>query len=114
MHRVSLDSSTSSVPIVQASGELDAYAADDLERALAEAGASGRVVVDFTDVSFLDSTALGIAVRGMREVDEAGGRALIVLPRSAARRIFEITTLDKVLPVATSRADALARLETDD
>jgi anti-anti-sigma factor len=112
MHRVSVDTSTP-VPVVRAAGELDAYAAGDLEQAFAEAGASRRVVVDFADVSFLDSTALGIAVRSIREVGAAGGRSLIVLPRGSARRIFEITTLDKVLPVAPSREDALATLAGD-
>ena len=35
---------------------------------------------------------------------------MIVLPAGPARRIFEITTLDRVLALAPSRADALAAL----
>lgn len=112
MHRVSVDTS-GPVAVVEAGGEVDAYAAGELERAFAAARVSKRVVVDFGNVSFLDSTALGIAVRGIREVGENGGRALIVLPHGVARRIFEITTLDKVLPVAPSRDDALATLDGD-
>lgn len=110
MHRVSVHSGTTTV-VVEAAGELDAYAADDLEHAFATARVSRQMVVDFAGVSFLDSTALGVVVRGIREVGEAGGRALIVLPESTARRIFEITTLDKVLPVAASREAALRELE---
>jgi hypothetical protein len=33
-----------------------------------------------------------------------------VLPEGFARRIFEITTLDRVLPVAGTRDEALATL----
>ena len=36
--------------------------------------------------------------------------ARVVLPESSARRIFEITTLDRVLPIAPSRRDALRDL----
>ena len=61
-------------------------------------------------MSFLDSTALGAVVRSFRELGERGGEALVVLPATAARRIFEITTLDRVLPTAPSRAAAIAAL----
>ena len=61
-------------------------------------------------MSFLDSTALGVVVRELRAANERGREARIVLPRGPARRIFEITTLDRVLPVAPGLAEALAEL----
>ena len=67
-----------------------------------------QLIVDLGAVSFLDSTALGVVVRTIRAVDERRDRARIVLPTGPARRIFEITTLDRVLPVARDRAEALA------
>ncbi|MGH3127916.1 MAG: STAS domain-containing protein [Gaiellaceae bacterium] len=98
---------SAAVAVVVARGEHDAYSAPDLEAAFADVGAETRVVVDLDSVSFLDSTALGAVVRAVREIDERGGRALVVLPRGPARRIFEITALDSALPVAESRAQAL-------
>ena len=112
MHRVTVDRSAA-VAVVVARGELDAYSAPDLEAAFADVGAETRVVVDLDSVSFLDSTALGAVVRAVREIDERGGRALVVLPRGPARRIFEITALDSALPVAESRAQALWSLTTE-
>ena len=70
-------------------------------------------MADLSAVSFMDSTALGLLVRGLREIGERGGRARVVLPRTTARRIFEITTLDRVLPVAESHADAVIALAAD-
>ena len=58
------------------------------------------VVVDLGLVSFMDSTALGVVVRSVREIEERGDDSRVVLPQGTARRIFEITTLDRVLPVA--------------
>lgn len=109
MHHVAIDRSTS-VPVVAARGELDAYAEPDLASAFAEVVAERGLIVDLEAVSFLDSTALGTVVRSLREVGERGGEALIVLPRGSARRIFEITTLDRVLPVTESRAQAIEAL----
>src|SRR5262245_55884593 len=86
--------------IVLASGELDAYAAPELDSAFLQIRGAARVLTDLTRVSFLDSTALGVIVRHVRELSETGAQVRVVLPDGSARRIFEITTLDRVLPVA--------------
>lgn len=97
--------------VVSAKGELDAFVAPDLTAALERAAQlDGSVVVDLEAVAFMDSTALGIVVRGVRELGEAGHAVKVVLPKGTARRVFEITTVDRVLPVAGTRANALAEL----
>jgi anti-sigma B factor antagonist len=100
------------VCVVTGEGELDAYSADALRNALVESCTThaARVVVDLTNVPFIDSTALGVLVGGLRRVREVEGEILVVLPRGAARRVFEITTLDRVLPTAASRHDAIGQL----
>jgi anti-anti-sigma factor len=108
-HRISLDRSAAAV-VVAGAGELDAFAADELAGALTEASGDDRLVVDLTFVSFMDSTVLGLLVRAVRDAERRGGAVRVVLPRSTARRIFEITTLDRVLPVADSREQALTEL----
>ena len=112
MHNVTVDRSAGAAVVV-GRGELDAYLAPDLDAAFADVDAETRVVVDLDRVSFLDSTALGAVVRAVRDIDGRGGRTLIVLPRGPARRIFEITALDSVLPIAESRAQALRSLTTE-
>ena len=99
------------VGVLRATGELDAFAVPDLEGAFAEVVALDRVVVDLEGVSFLDSTALGTLVHQVRRVQAQDGvEVRVVLPDGTARRIFEITTLDRVLPVASSLDEALAEL----
>ena len=90
-----------------AAGELDAYVAPELTAALDQEGVD-RLVADLTAVSFMDSTALGLLVRTVRDRGQEGGETRVVLPRGAARRIFEITTLDRQLPVSPSLDAALA------
>jgi anti-sigma B factor antagonist len=93
------------------SGELDAYHAPALRELFSELveDTAGQVVVlDLTDVSFLDSTALGTMVGALRRVRQAGGELRVVLPETPARRIFELTSLDRVLDIRASRAEAIA------
>ena len=97
--------------VLTLSGELDAYDAPTLRAAFAEAAAGvdgGAVVLDLTRVTFLDSTALGTIVGLLRRVREAGGGLRVVLPETEARRIFELTALERSLDVRESRESALA------
>jgi anti-sigma B factor antagonist len=94
-------------------GELDAHDAPRLKellsRALEQLGSTDAacLVLDLTGVAFLDSTALGTMVGGLRRVREAGGEMRVVLPETPARRIFEITGLEEVLSVYPTREAAL-------
>jgi anti-sigma B factor antagonist len=96
--------------VVRAHGELDAFAAPDITESFELVSSSPRVVVDFSAVTFLDSTALGLVVRGVRRLREHGAGVRVVLPLGTAAKIFELTTLDRVLPVSGSRDEALAEL----
>jgi anti-anti-sigma factor len=108
-HELTIDARPG-VFVIHASGELDALAAPDLERAFADALEARTVVVDLERVSFLDSTALGVVAPCVRRLRERETEVRVVLPRGTARRIFEITTLDRVLPVARSAKEALLEL----
>jgi anti-sigma B factor antagonist len=110
MHRIWVDR-VGSAAIVSAEGELDAYVAPDLTATFAEVAEDSRIVTDLDRVSFLDSTALGLVVHAVRKVAERGGDVRVVLPKGTARRIFEITTLDRVLPISPSVEAALAELD---
>jgi anti-sigma B factor antagonist len=110
VHRISLDRDRSPT-VVTASGELDAFVAPELQSAFDAASGDLRILVDLTAVSFMDSTVLGLVVREVRDVDARGGAIRVVLPAGTGRRIFELTTLDRILPISGSRSDALAELD---
>jgi len=109
VHRITVEIGEHPARVV-AAGELDAFVAPELVAAVDELERSSLVLFDLSRVSFLDSTALGLVVRAVREIGERGGEARVVLPASPARRIFEITTLDRVLPVVESSEAGLAQL----
>jgi anti-sigma B factor antagonist len=98
------------VTVLAVHGDADLHAAPELRDRLGaavDAGDSG-IVVDLTQTSFLDSTALGVFLGVVKRLRDGDGRIQLVVSRPELRRIFEITLLDQVLPLAETRADALA------
>jgi anti-sigma B factor antagonist len=113
VHRIRLEREAE-VVVVSADGDLDAFAAPALDDAFEEVTAADRIrlLIDLSRVPFIDSTALGLIVRRVNEVADKGGHARVVLPETTARRIFEITTLDRVLPISPSKTAAVLELSS--
>jgi anti-sigma B factor antagonist len=89
--------------VVAVRGELDVLTApflwEQMEPALP--GVTGRLVFDFAGMGFIDSMGLGVIVRAQSRLrGEAPERQVIVRHLNAhARKVFEITGLDRVLDV---------------
>jgi anti-anti-sigma factor len=96
------------VTIVRLGGELDLYNAGEIRTALGTVIAAGpdRVVVEMSQVEFIDSTALGVLIEA-RSTLGRGGLALAAL-QIATRRALEVSGLDRHLPVHDSVDEALA------
>jgi anti-sigma B factor antagonist len=99
-------------PIVAVSGEVDVYSAPMLRDELTQllAGGATSVVVDLTDVSFLDSTGLGALVSARTAAGQAGGSLPVVCTHERILKLFTITGLDGVFQIHSTVADALAGL----
>jgi anti-sigma B factor antagonist len=97
--------------VVALAGEIDLYTCPEFKEELlrvADAGAV-HVVVDLTQTTFIDSTGLGVLLRGVERLRRReGGRLSVVCTDVNMRRLFEITGLDRVFGVYGSRSEALA------
>ena len=69
------------------------------------------LVVDLSDVTFVDSMALGLLLETMKRVRSREGHLRLVVMRPEVRRIFEITLLDHVFEIDSTREEALAQVE---
>jgi anti-sigma B factor antagonist len=94
--------------VLHLAGELDLYNADELRAALADALAQGpaRIVVEMSEVEFIDSTALGVLIEARSKVGTNG--LLLAAPQLETRRTLRVSGLDRHLAVHDSVADALA------
>ena len=94
--------------VVKLGGELDLYNAPQVRDALREACSDSpqRVVVDLSEVEFIDSTALGVLIEARTRIDNR--RAfLLAAPGLETRRALEISGLDRHFTVHDSGSDAL-------
>jgi len=100
------------VAIVAISGELDlalcVKVAPDLNAAVHSPARA--IVIDLVAVSLVDSSGIALLLNAFRRLDQAGRRLAIACPMGSQRRAFEMTALDRHLPMYETRADALAAL----
>jgi anti-anti-sigma factor len=101
------------VEVVAVSGEIDIASAPRLITGLNDAVGAGEtpVVVDLTDVGFMDSTGLALLLNAHRRLSRRGKGFAVVCADGPVRRVFTITDMVDVLQVrgdlAQARASAL-------
>ncbi|MCG6494216.1 STAS domain-containing protein [Kitasatospora sp. A2-31] len=97
------------VRIVTAAGELDHDTADELRRALALPVDNGirRILVDFGDLQFCDSTGLNLLLRARLDAEAAGLSLEVADLQPAVARLFAITGVDTVMRIHPDRGAAL-------
>ena len=95
--------------VVMLGGELDLYNAESVRTALADACAESpeRVVVDLSEVEFIDSTALGVLIEARTKLKNPRG-FLLASPALETRRALQISGLDRHFSVHDTVPDALA------
>jgi anti-sigma B factor antagonist len=95
--------------LVVASGELDIQATPRLSTVLAMAATSpgGRLVLDLSAVTFIDSTALGTILKAGADVESAGKRLVVVCAGGPVRRLLEMTNLTQRFQLCPTRDEAL-------
>jgi anti-sigma B factor antagonist len=84
--------------VVVVSGELDAETVPTLADHLEETQLK-QVVVDLTELSFMDSTGLALMVDWHRRLDAGGGQFRLASPRPAVHKLFRLTDLTGVLRI---------------
>src|SRR5262245_51319861 len=84
--------------VVEVAGELDLHARHDLLSALGQASSAGqRLVVDLSQTTFIDSTALKALLETWRAQNEAGKELVLRGPSPVVVRTLEIAGLSDTL-----------------
>jgi anti-sigma B factor antagonist len=98
--------------VVSVTGEADMQTAPEIERELQDVLLLGgrSVVVDFVEVGFIDSTALGLLMRFQSRFRARGGDLVIVSDDRRVLRTFEITGLDRLFRIERRLGEAVAGL----
>jgi anti-sigma B factor antagonist len=98
------------IAIIRPRGEIDLFNAGVLQTALTGQlqGGSVHVVLDLEDVTFVDSTALGIFVRAHERALSEHTVFSLVLPHRRLSRLATMMGLDQVLNMYESLDAAIA------
>ena len=93
--------------VVEVAGELDLSNAPELHGAVAERLGAGdvRVAIDLSEVSFMDSSALGVLVTSLKRAREHEGDVILVGVHGSPARVLEVTGLDRAFTLIPSVAD---------
>lgn len=98
--------------LIAVAGEIHVSTAPRFSEELAETIEAGSptIVLDLSDVDFIDSTGLSVLLNGLRRVTRQRGRMVLVATNPTVLRLFEITRLDTTFDIKATRAEALAEV----
>ncbi|MDF2658547.1 MAG: anti-sigma factor antagonist [Paenibacillus sp.] len=100
--------------IVRLKGELDHHTADTVKVKMEEAilrGDVNHVVLSMKDLSFMDSSGLGVILGRYKLITSRGGKMVVCDVNPAVYRLFEMSGLFKILSIQDNERLALSSLE---
>lgn len=95
--------------VLHVRGEVHVSTAPELSSRLNDAIDVGRtaIVIDLSEVEFIDSTGLSVLLSAQRRIDRAAGRMALVCANPTVMRLFEITHLDSTFAILATGEEAL-------
>jgi anti-sigma B factor antagonist len=94
-------------------GELDAYTVSSFRDAIGRIPSHNRLVIDLSEVVFIDSAGLGAIIGGIRRMRGGGGDVAVSCSRDALVKLLHTTGLDRIVSVAATNDAALAAIATE-
>lgn len=98
------------VLVARLEGELDLNSAEGyremIDDAIMRTGAM-YLVFDLSEVTFIDSSGLGMMLGRYKKIDQKGGRSAMCGISNKLSRMIEVSGLRKLMPVYQTREDAI-------
>jgi anti-sigma B factor antagonist len=112
--RADLTRPSDALAVVTLAGEVDIFTAPKFDEALRRGVDEGahQIIVDFSEVTFIDSTALTVLVVGGKRLRANKGELFIVCGLGNVRRLLQIAGLARVFVICQTLAEALEAAQT--
>ncbi|HEX8771526.1 MAG TPA: STAS domain-containing protein [Acidimicrobiales bacterium] len=94
-------------------GELDAYTVGQFREALGELASRPKLLIDMSEVPFVDSAGLGALIGGIRRAREVGGDVAVCCNRPTLTRLLHTTGFDRIVTVTETLDEAASSLVDD-
>ena len=104
------ESRKGAVLVVAAEGRLDASAADEFQGRLAAAldGGETRILLDFSELTYISSAGLRILLVTAKRLKEGGGQFAICGLSDNVASVFKVSGFDTILRIFPDEGAALA------
>ena len=99
--------------IMDINGEVNAFAESAVMDAYTEASTGGAqfVILNFTDLEYMNSVGIGLLVTLLIRVNRQGQHLMAFGLNQHYKQIFELTRLNVAIPICETEAEALALVE---
>lgn len=93
------------IKFVEPSGILDGTKASEFRDEISDSVKNGAdtILIDFKDVTFMDSSGLGALVLALKTVRAAGTKMYICSINDQIKMLFELTSMDRVFEIFPDR-----------
>ena len=93
---------------------LIAYTVGQFREALTGLADEPRLLIELSDVPFMDSAGLGALIGGIRRARENENKVVVSCGRATLTRLLHTTGFDRIVPVTESVEEGLAAFDTID
>jgi anti-sigma B factor antagonist len=101
------------IAVVKVQGEVDVYTAPKLREEIHRRLDQGdnRIVVDLTNVAYMDSSGLGVLIGALKRSREENGDLIVASPNPRISRILDVTGLSRIFNVHDDMNGAVTALK---
>ncbi|MDJ0536229.1 MAG: STAS domain-containing protein [Xenococcaceae cyanobacterium MO_207.B15] len=101
--------------VIEPKGILDGTKAFDFRQKIDQSIKNGIeiILVDFTDVTFMDSSGLGALVLALKKVRSAKVKLVLCSINEQVKMLFELTSMERVFEIYSSREEFENTLELE-
>lgn len=96
------------VDVCRFRGELDSCSASAAREFAAGMCGRGRVVLDLSEVTFIDSCGLGVVVGAIRRIRETGGEVVVSISRPSVSRLLHTVGLSSIVTMTSTVEEAVS------
>ncbi len=96
--------------IARLTGELDHHSAANLRQAIDRRLRDQKIenlVLNLEQVSFMDSSGIGVILGRYRQIADRGGKMALCLIPAGIRKVLEISGVPKIIPFLSSEEQAV-------
>lgn len=96
--------------VLRPQGDIDAYSVGQFRESLSALAEVPRLLIDLSDVPFMDSAGLGALIGGIRRNRDNDGEIVVVCAAPSLTRLLHTTGFDRIVPVEEALDAGVATL----